>query len=621
MKVSGVPAPGDMMMEAIGQLAGSVRTITEKMDQGFSGIATLLQSVASIGAGSKSIAAGDAVAPVKKDEVKVEQKAVRQKKGKLASGPVNMYTARMEGTLTHFDVVASPPCLQMSMAHAVMVEFVHECKGGKHLTPEAFIRVLRIILSPPKKIDTPDGKEVVTARIHAFFERVVRKTVRLGEQNSMSLFKPDPPAGSNSPSGPPSPVSRVTTNPSAEAHARLAQSRESSRPGEATQSPAPSTADNTRDGTDQHVEKKKKDAKDEKNDVTVKEDPSGDAAVGGEDPRPHIPYWLKPFGESMYITKHQVEEGRKRDSFGGKKDSYQRRSGIGMGLQEPEREDIAVFACMKLFRLYTSTLNDSRNSLQKGVFENLGYMFVSWKTAEEEHGITQTDLRLNWNASYDESKVLSMTDIDATEVCSADNHKSYDSNEKLYRDLIDRTPELVLLVSHDVLVHSGVVHAQRKHSGKDKRSFPHGVHLLDIAVRLITGFAQMRRKRGLALDVLASHKKALSVLYEVALTLRSILTGHVVHLPGAHPVRVPSDVSGEATLVPKEVLLDFLKMVMPAASVASSCLTQVLASVPKQVFEKERLNRLEPVATPSSNRALLPTPSLPEDDETLDIGK
>ena len=62
-------------------------------------------------------------------------------------------------------------------------------------------------------------------------------------------------------------------------------------------------------------------------------------------------------------------------------------------------------------------------------------------------------------------------------------------------------------------------------------------------------------------------------------------------------------------------------MVMPAASVASSCLTQVLASVPKQVFEKERLNRLEPVATPSSNRALLPTPSLPEDDETLDIGK
>ena len=80
-----------------------------------------------------------------------------------------------------------------------------------------------------------------------------------------------------------------------------------------------------------------------------------------------------------------------------------------------------------------------------------------------------------------------MTDIDATEVCSADNHKSYESNEKLYRDLIDRTPELVMLVSHDVLVHYGIVDAQRNHSGKDKRSFPHGVHFLDIAVRLITG--------------------------------------------------------------------------------------------------------------------------------------
>ena len=181
------PTPDSMILEVLGQLVGSVRTMTERMDKGFGTMAALLQS-------STASPSGDdppAVAKVAlKHEIMADKKPARVGKGRQGAGPVNMYTARMDATLCHFDIATSTPCLQMAVAHAVMVEFVHECRGGKHLTADAFMRVLRIMLTAPKKIETPTGKENVTDRIHGFFERVVRRTIRLGEENAFNLFKP-----------------------------------------------------------------------------------------------------------------------------------------------------------------------------------------------------------------------------------------------------------------------------------------------------------------------------------------------------------------------------------------------------------------------------------------------
>ena len=69
--------------------------------------------------------------------------------------------------------------------------------------------------------------------------------------------------------------------------------------------------------------------------------------------------------------------------------------------------------------------------------------------------------------------------------CGNDAADVNEENEKLYNQLVHGTPYLRLLVNHEVMVNAGVGKGKRMHAGKQKEKFPHALHLLDIAVRLI----------------------------------------------------------------------------------------------------------------------------------------
>ena len=79
-------------------------------------------------------------------------------------------------------------CLEHAVLHSVIVEFVHECKETLMLSVDALLRVLQIMMSPPKRAKG-ERDQVVADRVQFLFERVVRRTIRNGEENTFDLFK------------------------------------------------------------------------------------------------------------------------------------------------------------------------------------------------------------------------------------------------------------------------------------------------------------------------------------------------------------------------------------------------------------------------------------------------
>lgn len=341
------------------------------------------------------------------------------------------------------------------------------------------------------------------------------------------------------------------------------------------------------------------------------------------DPRPKRPEWLSPVDEEPYITDDHIVEGRKADAVGGKKSSYERRSNIGVGLEDPVRDDIASFAVSKLFRFYTSYLNDSRKNLQKSAFEKLGYLFASWRTVEDVHHIGQASLQLTWNDEYAETKRKIMEDIEGMFLLDPDSPDADEMNENSFKQLVKETPELVLLISHDVLVNTGADDPDRKHTGKEKVKYPYSVHLLEVAARLVGGFSQVRRRGGVSFEVLAAHKNSLNFLYEMAVVLRVMFWRHCVQLPNAEPVRFRSITPDTLHATPKECLLDFLRMLTPGNSTASGVLASVLTAVPKDLYEKNRLDRRAEQTGKGGERTAkkLPKAPLPVDEYSLHLGK
>ena len=256
--------------------------------------------------------------------------------------------------------------------------------------------------------------------------------------------------------------------------------------------------------------------------------------------------------------------------------------------------------------------------MSRAFFEDLGYLFVEWKGPEKVYNISQKNVVLSWAAAYAPKKVRRTEDIDACVVRGEGTGDPTDKNIELYKALVDDTPELILLIKHDVMVHNGMANARRFHAGSNRNTFPHHRHLMDVAVRLIGSFAHVRPKhrRQLPLEVLGAHSNALAVVYHIAVAFRVILSGQTVSISGAKSVSIANaDEADVLPSLPDGVAQAFISRLFPAPTVMTAVLTQVIGSVPKDVFEEQRLDAEQKEEGTVPQR---PSDDVPDDDASLE---
>lgn len=132
----------DMMSEVLGTLVQSVQTMTDTMGKGFARLEHVFQSCSLPNKTHTEKGSCVKLEIVEKKAVPVRGKQKRTDVEGVGNTPVHMFNSRMSALMNCYDIVTSTECVQMAVAHAVMVEFIQECRGGKHLTPDAFLRVL-----------------------------------------------------------------------------------------------------------------------------------------------------------------------------------------------------------------------------------------------------------------------------------------------------------------------------------------------------------------------------------------------------------------------------------------------------------------------------------------------
>lgn len=528
-----------------------------------------------------------------------EKKPLKIGKGKRDRANVKMFNERMEKETKLVDILTQVVCLEHAVLHSVVVEFVHESKDSLVLGADALVRVLQIIMTPPKRAK-PDSDKLVADRAQAFFERLVRRTIRNGEENTFDLFKtaaiPKPQAKKASlqtekeSGGNGHPRSHKGED---QAHSKQGNEKAGS---EDVEKPSSANAD-------------AKNQPDDESGTGEGEKKSVDGTTG--DPRADPPLWLIPEGQIRYISKEHVEEARRIEAIGGKKSSLARRSEIGLGVKEPGKDDIAVYVCRTAFQKLTVFLNDSRKSIERAFYEDFGHLFTTW-TYVEEDGIDQAKLSLTWSAPFKPAMVIPIREISGAKIkeCGVASVDTY--NHDVFCKLKLRTKELVLLVRHDVLVN-------KPRSGSEKKSFPHHVHMLDVAVRLLAGYMQVKKSKGReAIEMLATHKSSLAVVYEIAVVLRMVFTNQNVHMPDACPVTVVAHSEDDVVPISSDVATTILEILTPARSHQQSTLPTILCGLTAAAYKKKCIPS-DGSPKKAEKKKLIPSAPLPDDEVTLDL--
>ena len=294
----------------------------------------------------------------------LEKKSVQGGKSKRDRSNVKMYNARMQKETNFVDILTQVVCLEHAILHSVVVEFVHECKDLSVLSADAFVRVLQIMMTPPKRGNGECHQEVAD-RVQSFFERLLRRTIRNGEENTFDMFKTAtmPKADSKN----------VTVKTEGEGGRNRGSGSKAGK--------KRASSKNAHAKTPPREDKRK--GNDETKSVHVPSDDTG----------PDPPPWLVPNGQVRYSSNDHVAEARRIEAIGGKKKISERRSEIGLGVKAPGQDDIAVFICRMAFQKLTTFLNDSRKCVDRVFFEDFGHLFASWKSVEDQC-IEQSKLRL-----------------------------------------------------------------------------------------------------------------------------------------------------------------------------------------------------------------------------------
>ena len=198
----------------------------------------------------------------------------------------------------------------------------------------------------------------------------------------------------------------------------------------------------------------------------------------------------------------------------------------------PKRAEMGYYALNYLYHLLLKIFTKTRRSAKLTFFTMVGYLFMDW-TEHEECEVKNSAVHLRWAKTL-RASVLNTWDADdikETRTFKERSSSTENGNVKTYHEFGRSVDDVVLLVSHDVVVRDETHDSsQRRRQGSDRRVWKKAINLMDVVVRvleLLCGYTSSHP----VLDILRAHEFSVPVVYTLARVLRrvlSLLPGRVI---------------------------------------------------------------------------------------------
>ena len=553
-------------------IANSVRTLTELVNTKYD---MLKQSIDAL---------TNCTGPVKKEEKKPvrDVKLVGRRRKTVKSentsapekelGPIEAYQERMFSLTPNFGTVFCEKATHVSIARGIFVTIIREVNKDKNktLTPEGFMSAIEVFTTAPKRGKTD---KVLQDKMDDFFRRLVRTCLEIARENSLHMFSdgyPVPGEGDAKKSG----TKQLDKAQGEEGNSANSKEKEVEES----------------DNIDEEVNK---DPACEETSSVRKDDAADEVVVVADDPRDQRPWWVLLVGESgeevPLIGQKEILEAQQFDKGITKKSTYDRRVEIGCRTTEPTAPDFTLFAAKEGFALFTKLLNDNRKSISKSFFTDIGYLFNDWEFPKKEYGIDKGTLLCSFPKPFSSASVAPVGDVEKANVYTVNDMEANVPNVAAFQKLRESRPDLCMVVQHDVLINTGKSDAKRLHTGRKKSLLTRGVHLMDVAVRLVSSCSGISLKSKKEHDIFAANKYSIFIIYSIAVILRRALTKQVILKTDEVTVRVEGHVNDDFDELESGYLTSLLRMFQPGQSEMGPIFKSNIGAVPHDLFEKQNI--------------------------------
>ena len=155
------------------------------------------------------------------------------------------------------------------------------------------------------------------------------------------------------------------------------------------------------------------------------------------------------------VEKEKLHEGGKKKPSGSRTNFLQ---------QSNEDNKVQNHVAVKLYKEVIENMHDSRFHSKSALFEELLYLFISWKRTGLK--LDQDATKMSWYIEYDKDvHLVPMSRIPLTDTstnlkvvgssATAAATKVNTLNVENLTDVITAHPEMILVVSHEVIIHDG----------------------------------------------------------------------------------------------------------------------------------------------------------------------
>ena len=322
----------------------------------------------------------------------------------------------------------------------------------------------------------------------------------------------------------------------------------------------------------------------------------GDFAQVKGDKKPRIPPWLvgkKPVRKTVEKTKvyaidmDEVEEAVDRNEVRqDSRDDYDRRAAVARRAY-PSRKDTEIYTLDILYANLRKMFTSTRRSSRLDFFNSVGYLFMNWgehkdclvsdkpvvmrwvtssvpSPAElESKGVLPSTIPFARPGDRDRNKQMAGVkngniksvnpahdDDDVPDEDISDPDKVRSRNRKRYIQFGRHVHYVTLLVEHDVIIRKekvssltpgsgGKVRKGRKRVGSNRRRWRRAINLMDVVRRLLENMCGYLPKYP-AFEILRTSARSISLMYQMARTLRAILST----VPN-HSILDPSDFNAD----------------------------------------------------------------------------
>lgn len=290
------------------------------------------------------------------------------------------------------------------------------------------------------------------------------------------------------------------------------------------------------------------------NEVMSLDDLDGVDRMDMNSKKPKLPTWLQgDFIGPEHITaaRMKMEETRNKSEI---------KNTVVEGRAQEVSNELASSAAGQLYRMFTTRLNAARMTSKCTFFEEVGYLFIEWKSfcAISDQGT----VKFEWVTSEPSDKVRGINCIPDTIprfMSTKGNGGDEDSiaainkqNKALLKSLMDESQDMVLRVEHEVCIRrqakkncrNGVKEEPQSESRHEfsesqsesirssdvneeidyerKEMIYRNINLIDISCRVLSSYGSQIQHRSPA-SFLCSSKNSLRCVYSVAVLFKKLL--------------------------------------------------------------------------------------------------